>query len=69
MARTLKIASLLAGVALLAACEGNSNLENAAIGAGAGAGVAAITGADLGTSVAVGAAAGALSNDVKDAVN
>ena len=69
MARPLKLISLLAVVGLLAACEGNSNLENAAIGAGTGAGVSALTGTDLGTSVAIGAAAGALSNDVRDAVN
>ncbi|MFD0980166.1 hypothetical protein [Tropicimonas aquimaris] len=69
MAKPIKLASLLACIALLAACEGNSNLENAAIGAGAGAGVSALTGTNLGTSVAVGAAAGALSNDARDAIN
>ncbi len=67
MARQLKLISLAAAVGLLAACEENTNLQNAGIGAATGAGVAAVTGTSVVTGTAVGAAAGAVSNEVREA--
>lgn len=69
MARTLKLIPLVAVVGLLAACDSNSNLENAGIGAAAGAGIAAATGTNVATGAVIGGAAGALTNEVKDAIN
>lgn len=65
MARPVKYVALVAFVGLLAACEENSNLENAGIGAAAGAGVAAVAGTSVVTGAAVGAAAGAVSNELR----
>ncbi|PRY25053.1 hypothetical protein CLV78_102230 [Aliiruegeria haliotis] len=67
MAHSLRILAAIAIVGLLAACDSNTNLENAGIGAATGAGVAAVTGTSVATGTAIGAAAGALTNEVKKA--
>lgn len=67
MARPLKLFTVVAIVGLLAACDENTNLQNAGIGAATGAGVAAVTGTNVAAGAAIGAGAGALTNEVKKA--
>ncbi len=69
MGKIIKITTIVAFAGLLAACDENTNVQNAGIGAATGAGVAAVTGGDVVTGAAVGAAAGAVTNEVKKMAN
>jgi hypothetical protein len=67
MARPYRLIPFLFVAGLLAACDENTNLQNAGIGAATGAGVAAVTGTNVAAGAAIGAGAGALTNEVKKA--
>ncbi|MDV7145264.1 hypothetical protein R3X27_21485 [Tropicimonas sp. TH_r6] len=69
MGKIIKLTTIVAFAGLLAACDENTNVQNAGIGAATGAGVAAVTGGDVVTGAAVGAAAGAVTNEVKKMAN
>lgn len=62
MSKTLKFSSVIAAVALLAACD--NDLERAAGGALAGAAIGQATNNDIATSAAIGAGAGVFCDDV-----
>ena len=68
MARPYRLLPILAIAGLLAACDDNTNLQNAGIGAATGATVAAATGTSVAAGAAIGAGAGAVTNEVKKAV-